>query len=92
MITSGIDYKNFNFVKKKSVLVKKKLKQVLKENSAIIQSLQKNYKDSFSIKFTKKYRTLSNIRIIGMGGSSLGAQAIYNFLKSKIKKNFFFFQ
>ncbi len=91
MITSGIDYKNFNFVKKKSVLVKKKLKQVLKENSAIIQSLQKNYKDSFSIKFTKKYRTLSNIRIIGMGGSSLGAQAIYNFLKSKIKKNFFFF-
>ena len=29
-------------------------------------------------------------RIIGMGGSSLGAQAIYDFLKKKIKKNFYF--
>ena len=26
-----------------------------------------------------------------MGGSILGSQAIYNFLKSKIKKNFLFF-
>ena len=25
-----------------------------------------------------------------MGGSTLGAQAIYDFLKNKIKKNFFF--
>ena len=25
-----------------------------------------------------------------MGGSILGAKAIYNFLKNKIKKNFFF--
>jgi glucose-6-phosphate isomerase len=28
--------------------------------------------------------------VIGIGGSSLGAQAIYDFLRHKIKKNFFF--
>jgi glucose-6-phosphate isomerase len=32
-----------------------------------------------------------NFRIIGMGGSSLGANAIYDFLKKKLKKNFLFF-
>ena len=38
----------------------------------------------------KKYKTKLNYRIIGMGGSSLGAKAIYDFLKHKIKKNFKF--
>jgi len=90
MITSGINFKNFNIVKK-SNLVKKKLKLLLKENNAVIQSLQKNYRDSFSLKEIKKYKNFSNFRIIGMGGSSLGTQALYDFLKSKIKKNFFFF-
>ena len=90
MITSGINFKNFNIVKK-SNLVKKKLKLLLKENNAVIQSLQKNYRDSFNFKDIKKYKNFSNFRIIGMGGSSLGTQALYDFLKSKIKKNFFFF-
>ncbi len=89
MITSGINYKNFNLIKI-SNLVKKKLKLVLKENNSVIQSLKKNYRDSFSLKDIRKYKTLSNFRIIGMGGSSLGSQAIHDFLISKIKKNFFF--
>ena len=89
MITSGINFKNFNFIKK-SNLVKKKLKLIFRENNAVIKSLQKSYRDSFSLKNIKKYKTLSDIRIIGMGGSSLGAQAIYDFLRSKIKKNFLF--
>jgi len=89
MITSGINYKNFNIIKI-SNLVKKKLKLVLRENNPIIQSLKKNYRDSFRFKNIKKYKTLSNFRIIGMGGSSLGSQAIHDFLKLKIKKNFFF--
>ena len=32
-----------------------------------------------------------NIIIIGMGGSILGAKSIYSFLRTKIKKNVFFF-
>ena len=38
----------------------------------------------------KKLKKMKNFRIIGMGGSILGAQAIYSFLKYKIKKNFTF--
>ena len=40
-----------------------------------------------NLKYFKKYNT---IVIIGMGGSILGAKAMYSFLKQKIKKNFLF--
>ena len=38
----------------------------------------------------KKFEKYNSIVIIGMGGSILGANAIYDFLKEKIKKNLFF--
>ena len=50
----------------------------------------KKYKYSYKNKGITKYKNFFNYRIIGMGGSSLGAKAIYNFLKHKIKKNFYF--
>ncbi|MDC3031078.1 glucose-6-phosphate isomerase, partial [Candidatus Pelagibacter sp.] len=37
------------------------------------------------------YKKYLNYRVIGMGGSLLGTKAIYDFLKKKIKKNFYFF-
>ena len=37
-----------------------------------------------------KFKNYQNISIIGMGGSVLGARAIYNFLKNKTKKKFIF--
>ena len=90
MITSGIFFKNFN-LKKKSQGVKKKLRIFLNQNSHLAQSLSNNYQDSFQKKkILKKYKNFNNIRIIGMGGSSLGTQAIYDFFKNKIKKNFTF--
>jgi len=42
------------------------------------------------IKNIKKYKNFQNLRVIGMGGSSLGSEAIYDFLRKKIKKNFTF--
>ena len=36
-----------------------------------------------------KFKNFSKIKLIGMGGSSLGAKSIYSFLKYKIKKNLF---
>ena len=89
MITSGIFFKNF-ILKRKSLEIKKKLKKFIKENDPIAQSLKKNYQDFFKKKELKKYKSFKNIRVIGMGGSSLGTEAIYDFLKYKIKKNFFF--
>ena len=89
MITSGIFFKNFK-LKKKSSEIKKKLEKFIIENNSIAQSLKKDYQDFFKKKELKKYKSFKNIRVIGMGGSSLGTQAIYDFLKYKIKKNFIF--
>ena len=89
MITSGIFFKNFKKKKELSTL-KKKLNSILKENNNIIQSLSSNYRDSFDKKKIGRFKKFLNYRIIGMGGSSLGTQAIYDFLNYKIKKNFSF--
>ena len=88
MLINNINFSNFKIKPKKKNL-KKKLNLILKENNQILQSLKKNYKNSFKKETIKKHNN-HNFRIIGMGGSSLGAQAIYDFLKHKIKKNFFF--
>jgi len=89
MFTQNISFKNF-LIKKKKLIVKKKLKLILNKKNQIIRSLSKSYKDSFSKKNTKHFNKKFDYRIIGMGGSTLGAQAIYDFLKKKIKKNFIF--
>ena len=89
MLTSGIKFLNFK-EKKNSLVVKKKLKLLLQNKDAVILSLSKNYNNSFDKKNIKRYRKSSNFRIIGMGGSTLGSQAIYDFLNHKIKKNFTF--
>ncbi|MDC0875910.1 glucose-6-phosphate isomerase [Candidatus Pelagibacter sp.] len=89
MLTSGIRFKNFK-IKPGTLILKKKLNLLLREKNQVIHSLRKNYKNNFNKKEINKYKKSSNYRIIGMGGSSLGAQAIYDFLKKKIKKNFLF--
>ena len=89
MLTDGINFKNFN-VKAKPQLVKKKFELLIKENNEVLKSLSKNYQNSFSKNFVSKYKKFSNFRIIGLGGSTLGSQAIYQFLFKKIKKKFVF--
>ena len=89
MLTQNISFKNF-LTKNRNILVKNKLNLILKEKNQVINSLSKSYKDSFSKKNIKHFNKKFDYRIIGMGGSTLGAQAIYDFLKKKIKKNFIF--
>ena len=89
MLTSGISLKNFKF-NKKNLKVKKKLLFILNSKNHILSSLRRNYKDSYSKKNIKKYKSFKNYRIFGMGGSILGTQAIYEFLKNKINKDFVF--
>ena len=50
--------------------------------------MDKSYKDSYTKKLVSNLKNIKNINLIGMGGSSLGAKAIYNFLKPKKKFNF----
>ena len=89
MFTKNISFKNF-LINKNNLTVKKNLNFILYEKSQVISSLSKSYKDSFSKKNTKHLNKKLDYRIIGMGGSTLGAQAIYDFLKKKIKKKFLF--
>ena len=82
-------FKNFN--NKINEKGKKKLLKNLKEIDQnnfpkFFQSFKKNYNYSYKRNIIKKYRNIKNINIIGMGGSSLGTKAIYNFLIEKIKK------
>ncbi len=90
MLTSRISFKNFKSKKVKFSSVRKKLTTLIKEKNEILKSLSKDYKYNFNHKKLKKFKNSLNCRVIGVGGSSLGAQAIYNFLRHKIKKNFFF--
>ena len=89
MFTSRINFKNFK-LKKNKALINKNLKILLNENNEILKSLGKNYKNSYNKEIVKKFKKNSHFRIFGMGGSILGAQTIYEFLKKKIKKNFTF--
>ena len=89
MFTKGIRFKNFK-IKRNTSKISKELKKLIRKKSQIIVSLSKKYKNSYSQKQLKKFRQSSNFRIIGMGGSTLGTQAIYDFLKNKVKKNFIF--
>ena len=90
MISPRISFKNFKSKKVKSSLVKKKLTTLIKEKNEILKSLSKDYKNNFNHKNLKKFKKSLDFRVIGMGGSSLGAKAIYDFLRHKIKKRFFF--
>ena len=94
METKNIVYKNFN--NKINLSHKKKLNKFLNINHLIkkyplLNSLKINYDYSFKKKELKKYKKYSEFNVIGMGGSILGSEAIYNFLNHKIKKKFYFF-
>ena len=89
MITKNINFKNFQ-IKKNLLKVKKDLKLLLKENNTVLKSLSTSYKNTYKVKMIQKFNNHDNIRIIGMGGSILGAESIYDFLNNKIKKKFTF--
>ena len=89
MLSNSIKLKNF-LLKSKKKSIDKNLSLLIKEDNEVINSLKKNYKDTFNKKKIAKYKKSINFRLIGMGGSTLGAQTIYKFLSHKVKKNFLF--
>ena len=89
MLTSGINFLNFK-KQIKDKKIKKDLIDLINKNSPIIQSLSKNYKDKFNKSFLNKIKKNKNYRLMGMGGSTLGSQAIYQFFGNTVKNNFEF--
>ena len=90
MLTKSINFKNYR-LKKKNSKIKKDFKTLLKEKNAIISSLSPSYKNSYEKELISKLKKNKNYQLIGMGGSTLGTESIYDFLKYKIKKNFNFY-
>jgi glucose-6-phosphate isomerase len=82
-------FKNFLNIKNNKK-IKKDFFNLLKNQPKLFETLKPTYKYSYSKKIISKYKKLSNIRVIGMGGSILGTEAIYDFLKKKIKKKLTF--
>ena len=83
-----------NFKNKKIKNIKAKTNNLRKyewlKNYPLLKSFTKSFKYSYSKKDINKYKFYKDFRLIGMGGSILGTEAIYQFLRHKIKKNFYF--
>ena len=80
-----------NKFKKKYSLILKDITKNLDEPKDTLHSLSQEFKFNFKIKDIYKFKRFKTVAIIGMGGSILGSEALYYFLKDNIKKNFLFF-
>ena len=92
MLTSRIKFNNFQIIKKNKISLSSSFFQPnnLFSKFPILKTLSSNYKYSFNKKIVKRLNRFSIFRLIGMGGSTLGAEAIYQFLQNKTKKKFIF--
>tara|TARA_B100001027_G_scaffold213522_1_gene184346 strand:- start:763 stop:1923 length:1161 start_codon:yes stop_codon:yes gene_type:complete len=93
MLSKNISLQNF---KKKKIHGKlRKFFKNLVVNSADKKNLINSFTNSYSYSFSKnqvlKFKKNNVFQVYGMGGSSLGTKAIYDFIRPKIKKKFFFF-
>ena len=90
MLTKNIKFKNFNLNHTNKKL-KKIFSEILNKDDEILKSLTPNYKNQYSKSLIQKFKKKKVLKIIGMGGSILGTQAIHDYLRHKIKKETFFF-
>ena len=88
MLTSKINFKNFKIEKLNKI--KNFKNEIWFKKIKFLDSLKPNYKYSYTKNQIRKFKKPKNFRIIGMGGSTLGTEAIYQFLNHKIKKKFIF--
>ena len=86
MLTSNINFKNFKIKKIKNI--KNFINEIWFKKIKFLDSLRSNYKYNYTKSQIRKFKKNKNFRIIGMGGSTLGTEAIYQFLNHKIKKKF----
>ena len=90
MLTKNIKFKNFN-LNHTNKRLKKIFSKILNKDDEILKSLTPNYKNQYSKSLIQKFKKKKVLKIIGMGGSILGTQAIHDYLRHKIKKEIFFF-
>ena len=85
-----LKFKSIKDIKKKYQKIKEEIILNLDTPKNVLHSLSDKFEFSFKMNDLKKFKKFQTVVIIGMGGSILGSEAIYFFLKKKIKKNFIF--
>jgi len=79
---------NISKKNKNKKLIREELKKIINNKHNFFKE---QYHFSFKKNELKKYTKFKTIVVIGMGGSILGAKAIYTLMKHKIKKKVLFF-
>ena len=82
--------KNFNKFNNKFNKILDNIIVNLNSEKNSFSSLGKDFKLNFKKKDLEKFNIYKTVVVIGMGGSILGVESIYNFLKKKINKQFIF--
>ena len=94
MFSKKIKIDCFNFKKRNNQKIKGLFYEILKKRNLyykVVNTFSKNYQYSFSKKKIARFKKYKSISIFGLGGSSLGIKAIYDFLRFKIKKKVYFY-
>ena len=89
--TNFASRKSLNSVSKKFEKIYLETENDIKDTNKTLNVLSSKFKFNFKVKNLKKFKKYKKIALIGMGGSILGAEAIYSFLQTKIKKKIYFF-
>ena len=90
-ITKSFNNKSLHSKSKKNLnSILKKVFGTLDIKKDTLHVLSKKLDLDFNLSELKKFKKYESVILIGMGGSILGTQAIYSFLKEKINKKFIF--
>jgi len=82
---------SIRYLSKKFEKIFSEIKHDIKDAKKTLHILDDELKFNFKTRDLKKFKNFKTIVLIGMGGSILGSEAIYNFFKKKIKNKFYFF-
>ena len=91
ILKKNISKKSVKKLSKDFKKIIKKIKENTENSNNNLNVLSDDYKFNFKIKDLKKFNKFNSLAIVGMGGSILGSEAIYKFLREKIKKKVYFF-
>ena len=83
--------RSLNVLSKKFDKKFQEVQEEIKDKNKTLSILDKKVRLNFKTKDLNKFKRFKTISIVGMGGSILGAEALYDFFQEKIKKKVYFF-
>ena len=91
ILSKNLNNKMSSKMSKKYEKIVSNIKNEINDTKKTLNVLNKSFRFSFKPKEIHKFNKFKKIAFVGMGGSILGAEAIHNFLRKKIKKQIYFF-